>query len=77
MDAIRSSETLVLIRATRRHLPEDDNHQRQDLYLPQANLTIYQKGVYYVGIIIFNKLPIEIKNTANNFKNLRLYQGIS
>jgi hypothetical protein len=25
--AIRSSETSVLIRATRRHLPEDDNHQ--------------------------------------------------
>jgi hypothetical protein len=26
MEAIRSSETSVLIRATRRHLPEDDNH---------------------------------------------------
>jgi hypothetical protein len=27
MEAIRSSETSVLIRATWRHLPEDDNHQ--------------------------------------------------
>jgi hypothetical protein len=27
MEAIRSSETSVLIRATRCHLPEDDNHQ--------------------------------------------------
>jgi hypothetical protein len=27
MEAIRSSETSVLIRATRRHLPEDDNHR--------------------------------------------------
>jgi hypothetical protein len=26
MEAIRSSETSVLIRATRHHLPEDDNH---------------------------------------------------
>jgi hypothetical protein len=26
MEAIRSSEMSVLIRATRRHLPEDDNH---------------------------------------------------
>jgi hypothetical protein len=26
MEAIRSSETSVLIRATRRHLPEDYNH---------------------------------------------------
>jgi hypothetical protein len=28
MEAIRSSETSVLIRATRRHLPEDDNHHK-------------------------------------------------
>jgi hypothetical protein len=27
IEAIRSSETSVLVRATRRHLPEDDNHQ--------------------------------------------------
>jgi hypothetical protein len=27
MKAIRSSETSVLIRATRRHLPEEDKHQ--------------------------------------------------
>jgi hypothetical protein len=27
MEAIRSSETSVLIRATRHHLPDDDNHQ--------------------------------------------------
>jgi hypothetical protein len=26
MEAVRSSETSVLIRATRHHLPEDDNH---------------------------------------------------
>jgi hypothetical protein len=34
-----------------------DTRQRQDLHLPQAHLTVYQKGVYYVGIKIFNKLP--------------------
>jgi hypothetical protein len=28
MEAIRSSEMSVLIRATRRHLPEDDNHHK-------------------------------------------------
>jgi hypothetical protein len=32
MEAIRSSETSVLIRATRRHLPEDDNHQMNPVY---------------------------------------------
>jgi len=31
-----------------------DTRQRNNLYLPQANLTIYQKGDYYSGIEIFN-----------------------
>jgi hypothetical protein len=35
------------------------------LHLPQANLTIYQKGAYYAGIKIYNKLPLGIKNTSN------------
>jgi hypothetical protein len=37
-----------------------DTRQRNNLYLSQANLTIYQKGAYYSGIEIFNKLPLEI-----------------
>ena len=43
--------------------------QRNNFYLPQANLTIYQKGAYYSGIKIFNNLPLEIKNVAGNKKN--------
>jgi hypothetical protein len=30
--------------------------------LPTANLTIYQKGVYYSGIKIYNHLPTAIKD---------------
>jgi len=30
-----------------------DTRQRNNLYLPQANLTIYQKGAYYLGIKFF------------------------
>jgi hypothetical protein len=37
-----------------------DTRQRNNLYLPQANLTIYQKGAYYSGIKVFNSLPLEI-----------------
>jgi hypothetical protein len=43
-----------------------DTKQRNSLYLPQANLTTYQKGSYYLGIKFFNNLPIEIKNVAGN-----------
>jgi hypothetical protein len=46
--------------------------QSQDLYLPQANLNVYQKGIYYAGIKMFNKLPIEIKSTFSNFKGFKV-----
>ena len=54
-------------------LTNNENHnleirQRNNLYLPQANLTIYQKGAYYSGIKIFNNLPSEIKNVAGKQK---------
>jgi hypothetical protein len=39
-------------------LTNNENHnldarQRNNLYFPQANLTIYQKGAYYLGIKFF------------------------
>jgi hypothetical protein len=43
MEAIRSSETSVLIRATRRHLPEDDNHHSHR----RGNLKSYKEGYYF------------------------------
>jgi hypothetical protein len=35
-------------------------HLRRWQFLPEANLTIYQKGIYYSGIKNFNSLPLEI-----------------
>jgi hypothetical protein len=49
-----------------------DIRQRHNLYLPQANLTIYQKEAYYLGITIFNNLPLEIKNVAGNQKKFKI-----
>jgi len=46
-----------------------DTRQRNNLYLPQENLNICQKGAYYFGIKIFNSLFSEIKNVAGNKKN--------
>jgi len=39
-----------------------------DLHLPQTNLTVYQKGVYYSCVKIFNNILSDIKNTSGNFK---------
>ena len=38
---------------------------KTNLHQPIANLTQYQKGVYYSGIKIFNNLPHDIKDLAN------------
>jgi hypothetical protein len=45
-----------------------DTRQRNNLYLPQANITIYQKGAYCSGIQIFNNLTLEIKIVVDNQK---------
>ena len=38
---------------------------KTNLHQPIANLTKYQKGVYYSGVKIFNNLPKEIKDLTN------------
>jgi hypothetical protein len=45
--------------------------QNMDLHLPSSKLTIYQKGTYYIAIKIDNSLPIQIKETAYDVKNLK------
>jgi hypothetical protein len=42
-----------------------------DLYRPQTNLTIYQRGPYYFGIKLFNHLPLKIKELAYDIKQFR------
>jgi hypothetical protein len=37
--------------------------QSNNLFPPTSDLTLYQKGVYFTGIKLFNKLPSEIKET--------------
>jgi len=38
------------------------------LYVPAANWTIYQKGVYYQGIKIYSHLPETIKDFSDDKK---------
>jgi hypothetical protein len=42
--------------------------QKHNFYQPIATLTVYQKGMYYMGIKIFNNLPLCIKETLDNTK---------
>lgn len=44
---------------------------KDDLHLPMANLSVFQKGVYFSGIKIFNNLPNEIKQTSNDIRKFK------
>jgi len=49
-----------------------DTRQRNNSYLPQINLTIYQKGANYLGIKIFSNSSLEFKNVAGNLKKFKI-----
>jgi len=42
------------------------------VYVPAANLTTYQKGVYYSGIKIYNHLPTAIKDLSDDENKFKL-----
>jgi hypothetical protein len=43
-----------------------------DLHYPSAHLAVFQKGIYYAGIKVFNNLPIAIKGLSHNIKQFKL-----
>jgi len=45
-----------------------DIRSSKNFHLPVINLTIHQDGAYYTGIKIFNYLPTDIKNVANEIQ---------
>jgi hypothetical protein len=70
------SISMFVVQNKNLYLTNIDNHntdsrQRNNLYLLQATLTIYQKRAHYSGIKIFNNLPLEIKNVADNPKKFK------
>jgi hypothetical protein len=48
-------QTMILINLQTR--------QSNNLFLPTSSLALYQKGVFFTDIKLFNKLPSEIKET--------------
>jgi len=49
-----------------------NTRQTFDLYVPTANLTIYQRGIYYSGIKIYNHLPTAIKDLSDDKNKFKL-----
>jgi hypothetical protein len=46
--------------------------QTSDLYVPTINMAVYQKGVCYSGIKIYNHLPTAIKDLSGDKNKLKL-----
>jgi hypothetical protein len=44
---------------------------RYNLHVPNTNLSIFQKGVYYSGIKLFNNLPPTIKSLNHDTKKFK------
>ena len=50
-----------------------DNYTRStrqvnNLYYPTASLALYQHGVYYMGVRIYNSPPLHINDMSGNIK---------
>jgi hypothetical protein len=50
-----------------------NTRQKNNLHVPHAHRTMYQKGALYSGIKVFNALPSSIKTTSNNPKKIQNY----
>jgi hypothetical protein len=48
-----------------------NTRQKYNYHLPSSNLSLYQKGVYFTGIKLFNNLPQSIKNFSNDTKQFK------
>ena len=47
-----------------------DARQHANFHQPSTNMIKYQKGVYYLGVKVFNMLPSDIKKESENTRNL-------
>ena len=48
-----------------------DTRSNMKLHLPICNLTVFQKGVYFSGVKLFDHLPPHIKSLSNEVCSLK------
>ena len=54
------------------HIITINTRYNNNPHVHTANLTVYQRGVYYSGIKIFNPLPTTTKNLSDNKKKFQI-----
>jgi hypothetical protein len=70
------SVLLFVLKNKDRFIINYDSHgiptrQSKNFRLPSACTSIYQLGVQYSGIKLFNKLPTDLKESTNNAKQFK------
>jgi hypothetical protein len=65
---VARNRELFLTNATVHNFP---TRTHNDLHLPIANLSVFQKGVYLYGVKIFNNLPTDLKQTFYSVYKLK------
>jgi len=50
-----------------------DTRQHANFHQPSVNMTKYLKGVYYLGVKVFNTIPSYIKTEFDNPKKLKWF----
>jgi hypothetical protein len=48
-----------------------NTRHNNNLHYPICNLTVFQKGVHYLGTKVFNSLPSSIRNLAHDVKHFK------
>ena len=56
---------------TNANVHKNFTRSKNDLHLPIANLSVFQRGVYFTGIKVFNSLPVEIKKTSYDIRSFK------
>jgi hypothetical protein len=49
-----------------------NTRSNHDLHIPVANLTVFQKGVWYSGIKIYNHLPPALKQLSHDIPKFKV-----
>ena len=49
-----------------------DTRQQANFHQPSVNMAKFQKGVYYLGVKVFNMLPSYIKTESENPKKFKV-----
>jgi hypothetical protein len=48
-----------------------NSRTRHDLHYPLSQLSVFQSGVYYAGIKVFNGFPVSVKELSTNTQHFK------